>query len=223
MLITRRGAMLASAATLLGAAPLSRPALAQSGPILIGWLAALTGPSSAPAIGFDRGVKFAVGEINAAGGVKGRTIEIVTRDTQGDPTKAVNATQDMISRQKVNAIWGHTNSGEAIATSDVIARAKMPNIHPLCRFRQSDRFRRSIRNAFRVALSNGQWDDAVRNCIAKIVPESDGRRRSLAMTPPASRHLCRRRLRSRPSRKEAGVSPTLPTQTIQIDATRTRR
>jgi branched-chain amino acid transport system substrate-binding protein len=60
MLITRRGAMLVSAATLVGAAPLARPALAQSGPILIGWLAALTGPSSAPAIGFDRGVKFAV-------------------------------------------------------------------------------------------------------------------------------------------------------------------
>ena len=47
MFITRRGAMLGSAATLMGAAPFARPALAQSGPILIGWLAALTGPSSA--------------------------------------------------------------------------------------------------------------------------------------------------------------------------------
>src|ERR1700733_5361194 len=122
MFITRRGAMLASAATLMGAAPFARPALAQSGPILIGWLAALTGPSSAPAIGFDRGVKFAAAEINTAGGVKGRRIEIVTRDTQGDPTKAVNATQDMISRQKVNAIWGPTNSGEALATTAVMAR-----------------------------------------------------------------------------------------------------
>jgi branched-chain amino acid transport system substrate-binding protein len=158
MLITRRGAMLASAATLLGAAPLARPALAQSGPILIGWLAALTGPSSAPAIGFDRGVKFAVEEINAAGGVKGRRIEIVTRDTQGDPTKAVNATQDMISRQKVNAIWGPTNSGEALATTAVMARAKMPNIHPCVVDSLIDPTK--YPNAFRVAPSNGQWDDA---------------------------------------------------------------
>ena len=71
MLITRRGAMLASAATLLGAAPLARPALAQSGPIRIGWLVALTGPTRA-GIGFDRGIRFGVDEINAGGGVKGR-------------------------------------------------------------------------------------------------------------------------------------------------------
>ena len=171
MLITRRGAMLASTATLLGAAPLARPALAQSSPILIGWLAALTGPSSAPAIGFDRGVKFAVEEINAAGGVKGRRIEIVTRDTQGDPTKAVNATQDMISRQKVNAIWGPTNSGEALATTAVMARAKMPNIHPCVVDSLIDPAK--YPNAFRVAPSNGQWDDAVRNYCENVLKVTD--------------------------------------------------
>ncbi len=171
MLITRRGAMLASAATLLGAAPFARPALAQSGPILIGWLAALTGPSSAPAIGFDRGVKFAVEEINAGGGVKGRRIEIVTRDTQGDPTKAVNATQDMISRQKVNAIWGPTNSGEALATTAVMARAKMPNIHPCVVDSLIDPAK--YPNAFRVAPSNGQWDDAVRNYCENVLKVTD--------------------------------------------------
>ena len=171
MLITRRGAMLASAATLLGAAPLARPALAQSGPILIGWLAALTGPSSAPAIGFDRGVKFAVEEINTAGGVKGRRIEIVTRDTQGDPTKAVNAAQDMISRQKVNAIWGPTNSGEALATTAVMARAKMPNIHPCVVDSLIDPAK--YPNAFRVAPSNGQWDDAVRNYCENVLKVKD--------------------------------------------------
>src|SRR4051812_11178052 len=42
MAITRRGFALASAGTLLGTGPLARPALAQSGPVLIGWLAALT-------------------------------------------------------------------------------------------------------------------------------------------------------------------------------------
>ena len=107
-----------------------RLALAQAEPIRIGWLAALTGPSSAPAIGFNRGVVFAAEAINAAGGVKGRKIEIITRDTQGDPTKAVNATQEMISQLKVHAIWGPTNSGESLAVTPIMARAKMPNIHP---------------------------------------------------------------------------------------------
>jgi branched-chain amino acid transport system substrate-binding protein len=103
----------------LAAPPLARPALADSEPLRIGWLAALTGPSSAPAIGFDRGVRYAVDAINAAGGVKGRKIELVVRDTQGDPTKAVNAVQDMISRTKVHAIYGPTNSGEALATTAI--------------------------------------------------------------------------------------------------------
>ena len=85
MKITRRSLALGGAGLVAGA-PLARPALAQNDPIRIGWLAALTGPSSAPAVGFNRGVLFATEAINAAGGVKGRRIEIVTRDTQGDPT-----------------------------------------------------------------------------------------------------------------------------------------
>src|SRR5580700_3826323 len=131
MAISRRNVLLGSAGV-LGTAAFSfpKPAIAQSEPIKIGFLAAMTGPSSAPTIGFNRGVVFAADAINAAGGVKGRKIEIVTRDTQGDPTKAVNATQDMISQAKVHAIWGPTNSGESLAVTPIMARAKMPNIHP---------------------------------------------------------------------------------------------
>ncbi len=103
---TRRGLVLgAAAATGFGRAAVAQGSL----PLQIGWLAALTGPSSAPAIGFNRGVIFAADERNAAGGVQGHKIEIVTRDTQGDPTKAVNATQELINRFKVNAVWGPTN------------------------------------------------------------------------------------------------------------------
>lgn len=157
------------AATMAGASTLNlaRPALAQSEPIKIGWLAALTGPSSAPAIGFNRGVIFAAEAINAAGGVKGRKVEIVTRDTQGDPTKAVNATQEMISQAKVHAVWGPTNSGESLAITPILARAKMPNVHPCVVDSLIDETK--FPNAFRMSPSNTQWDDAVRNYCTKIV------------------------------------------------------
>uniref|UniRef100_UPI0038F7DB7E ABC transporter substrate-binding protein n=1 Tax=Streptomyces turgidiscabies TaxID=85558 RepID=UPI0038F7DB7E len=69
-------------------------------------------------------------KVTGAGGVKGRKIELVMRDTQGDPTKAVNATQELISQAKVHAIWGPLNSGEALATTPIMARAKMPDLHP---------------------------------------------------------------------------------------------
>jgi len=156
MAIQRRG--LLAGAALLGVA---RPVLAQSsGPIRIGWLASLTGAASAPAIGFDRGVQFAAASINAAGGVRGRMIEVVTRDTQGDPTKAVNAVQDLISRAKVDAVWGPTNSGESLAVTPILARARMPNLHPCVVDSLIDPAK--YPNAFRTAPSNGQWDDAVR-------------------------------------------------------------
>ena len=161
MEISRREFSLGSALA-AGTAAFSfpRPAIAQVEPIRIGWLAAMTGASSAPAIGFDRGVHYAADLINAAGGVKGRKIEILTRDTQGDPTKAVNATQEMISQLKVHAIWGPTNSGESLAVTPIMARANMPNIHPCVVTSLIDE--KKYPNAFRTSPSLSQWDDSMR-------------------------------------------------------------
>src|ERR1700761_2980792 len=168
MAASRRDVLAGTVGALSAAAfSFARPAIAQSEPIKIGWLAAMTGPSSAPTVGFNRGVIFAVDAINAAGGVKGRKVEIITRDTQGDPTKAVNATQEMISQLKVNCIWGPFNSGEALATTPIMARAKMPNIHPCVVESLIDVTK--YPNAFRMAPSNNQWDDAVRNYCLNIL------------------------------------------------------
>src|SRR5262245_34705754 len=168
MSISRReftsAALAAAAATSFG---FPRPAVAQSEPIRLGWLAAMTGPSSAPAIGFNRGVVYAAESINAAGGVKVRKIEVITRDTQGDPTKAVNATQEMISALKVQAIWGPTNSGESLAVTPIMARSKMPNLHPCVVDTLIDPAK--FPNAFRISPSNTQWDDAVRGYALTIL------------------------------------------------------
>jgi branched-chain amino acid transport system substrate-binding protein len=166
MKLTRRQ-FTTSATAAAGVAVTGFPAIAQGEPIRLGWLAAMTGASSAPAIGFNRGVVWAAETINAAGGVKGRKIEVLTRDTQGDPTKAVNATQEMISQLKVNAIWGPTNSGESLAVTPIMARAKMPNVHPCVIDSLIDA--QKFPNAFRLAPSNTQWDDAVRNYCLNII------------------------------------------------------
>jgi branched-chain amino acid transport system substrate-binding protein len=168
MVISRRRIVLGSAGT-LGAATLGWPSIAtaQAESIKIGWLASMTGAASAPAIGFNRGVLYATDAINAAGGVKGRKIEIITRDTQGDPTKAVNATQDMISQSRVHSIWGPTNSGESLAVTPIMARAKMPNMHPCVVDSLIDPVK--FPNAFRLAPSNGQWDDAVRSYCLNVL------------------------------------------------------
>jgi len=101
-------------------------ALAQT--VKIGWLSSLTGPLSSAAIAENQGVQLAVDEINKSGGILGRQIELLTRDTAGDPTKAVNFAQQLAFSDKVQFVIGPVNSGEALATTPILARAGVPNI-----------------------------------------------------------------------------------------------
>src|ERR1700726_4716338 len=129
MAITRRRA-LASAGAAAIAGGLAKPAIAAKEPILIGYLPALTGPSSSTGVGINRGTQLAVQEINAAGGIDGRQIELITRDTQSDPTKAVNGAAELTRGQKVSAVFGPVNSGESLAVVPLLARANTPQVHP---------------------------------------------------------------------------------------------
>ncbi|WP_395709388.1 ABC transporter substrate-binding protein [Reyranella sp.] len=133
MSLRRRQVLAGSAATataLAAAGGFPAPAIAQSDPIKIGYLPALTGPSSSTGVGINRGTQLAVEEINKAGGIKGRKLELISRDTQSDPTKAVNAVAELTQRAKASIIWGPLNSGEALAATPLIARDKVPMLHP---------------------------------------------------------------------------------------------
>jgi branched-chain amino acid transport system substrate-binding protein len=129
MSMTRRQALKSASAAVL-ASTIAKPAIAAKDPILIGYLPALTGPSSSTGIGINRGVQLAVQEINAAGGVDGRQIELISRDTQSDPTKAVNGAAELTRGQKVNVVFGPINSGEALAVVPMLARINVPQLHP---------------------------------------------------------------------------------------------
>ena len=147
----------------------SPPAWSQSSapPLKIGWLAALTGPNSTPGIGQDRGIRYAADQINKAGGVMGRKIEIVSRDTQGDPTKAVNAALEVINNDKVEFTIGPTNSGECLATQPVIARYKVPSfpIGDVDSLIDTVKFPYS----FRVSNNNTQWQESVLTYALKVL------------------------------------------------------
>jgi branched-chain amino acid transport system substrate-binding protein len=128
----RHGAMLTRRSLLAGG--LALPFIAREHPAAatetfrLGWLPSLTGPLSSAAIGFDHGVRFGVEEVNKAGGIAGRQLELVTRDTGGDPTKAVNLAQQLLFSEKVQFMAGPVNSGESLATVPIVARAGIPNL-----------------------------------------------------------------------------------------------
>jgi branched-chain amino acid transport system substrate-binding protein len=112
------------------ASGLASPAIAANEPLRIGFLPALTGPSSSTGVGMNRGTELAVKEINDAGGIDGRKIELIVRDTQSDATKAVNAIAELTHRQKVHVVWGPLNSGETLAATPLCARDGIPMIQP---------------------------------------------------------------------------------------------
>ena len=129
MSITRRQALLSTGAA-VAAAGIAKPAIAAKDPIQVGYLPALTGPSSSTGIGINRGLQLAVKEINDAGGIDGRQIELITRDTQSDPTKAVNGAAELTRGQKVSVVFGPVNSGESLAVVPLLARTNTPQMHP---------------------------------------------------------------------------------------------
>ena len=128
MKLTRRQALASGAAVL--ATTIAKPAIAANEPIRVGYLPALTGPSSSTGVGINRGIQLAVQEINAAGGIDGRQLELITRDTQSDPTKAVNGAAELTRGQKVSCVFGPVNSGESLAVVPLLARTNTPQIHP---------------------------------------------------------------------------------------------
>jgi branched-chain amino acid transport system substrate-binding protein len=128
MSLTRRQALASAAAAI--ASIVAKPAIAAKEPIMIGYLPALTGPSSSTGIGINRGIQLAVQLINAAGGIDGRQIELIVRDTQSEPTKAVNGAAELIHAHKVSVVLGPVNSGESLAVVPLLARANTPQIHP---------------------------------------------------------------------------------------------
>ncbi|GAB2893832.1 ABC transporter substrate-binding protein [Paralcaligenes sp. KSB-10] len=142
-------------ATVLACVLGSATASANSDPIKIGWLSSLTGPLSSAAIAENEGVQFAVEQINKAGGINGRQLKLITRDTVGDPTKAVNFANELAYSEKVAFVIGPVNSGESLATIPILTRAKVPNLVIGTVDSLIDAKKYPL--AFRVINSNQQW------------------------------------------------------------------
>lgn len=79
---------------------------AEGGEIVIGCLQDITGATSALGMSVQAGAQAAVDEINAAGGIGGKTVVMKTYDTKGDVTEAVNAYITAVTVDNVSLIVG---------------------------------------------------------------------------------------------------------------------
>ncbi len=83
---------------------------ASSDPILVGLIGPMTGNLAAYGNAMRQGLELAIEEINAAGGLLGRTVEMVVADDTGDATECLNAFNNLVS-QGVGIIIGSATSG----------------------------------------------------------------------------------------------------------------
>ena len=72
------------------------------------------------------GLKTAIEDINAAGGLLGRKVVLVVRDDLSQPPKSIQNMTDLIDNEKVVAVFGPTNSGNALAWKHIPNQKKVP-------------------------------------------------------------------------------------------------
>lgn len=97
-------------------------------PILVGSINDVTGFAAAYGVPERDGQRVAVKMINDKGGINGRPIQLVERDTQGDANRTVQYFEELASDPKIAAIVGFTTSNDANAVKALANRLKTPMI-----------------------------------------------------------------------------------------------
>ena len=118
----RRRTLLAGAAAAL--AFCTAAAQAQQGPALK--IGEVNSYKAQPAFlePYRKGMELAVEELNAAGGVNGKKIELITRDDNANPGDAVRAAEELVSREKIDVLAGAFLSNTGLALADFAKQKK---------------------------------------------------------------------------------------------------
>jgi branched-chain amino acid transport system substrate-binding protein len=95
-------------------------------PIVISHAAPMTGDSGHFGKVEAEGIQIAIDEINAAGGIDGRTVKFVNEDDMGNPKEAANVAQRISSNSDIVAVVGHWNSSCTLAGIPIYDAAGIP-------------------------------------------------------------------------------------------------
>ena len=98
--------------------------------IRVGHFASLTGDTATFGQSADRGMQLAIQEINAAGGVLGRPLELISEDDRSVTEEARSAAQKLLQRDGVVALLGEVASSRSLAAAPEAQRARIPMISP---------------------------------------------------------------------------------------------
>ncbi len=94
--------------------------------IKVGAILAVTGPMSFLGGPETRTLEMLVAETNAKGGINGNQVELILKDSTGNPEKAVSFAKQLIEEDKVVAIIGPSSSGETMQIKKIAEDGKTP-------------------------------------------------------------------------------------------------
>jgi branched-chain amino acid transport system substrate-binding protein len=98
--------------------------------IVIGEFGSLSGENAAFGTSSHNGVQLAIDEVNAAGGVLGKKIRLLTEDNQSKTEQVTTVVKKLINQDKVCAILGEVASSKSMAASAVCEEAQIPMVSP---------------------------------------------------------------------------------------------
>lgn len=98
--------------------------------IVIGEVAAMTGGTATFGTSSHAGTQMAIDEINAAGGLLGKKLKLITEDDQSKQGEAGTVAKKLISREKIVALLGEVASGRSLEMAPICQKAGIPMISP---------------------------------------------------------------------------------------------
>lgn len=122
-------------------------------PLKIGLVAALSGGAALFGVAAQNAAQLAVDELNEAGGVLGRPVEFVARDSQARPEEGVSQARDLILSEEIDMLLGPVSSGVALAITELAHEHEIPFI---------------VHTSNTEALTNEEWHPY----FASVVPNT---------------------------------------------------
>jgi branched-chain amino acid transport system substrate-binding protein len=167
----RKPALHLAAATLLVLGTLgAQGALAQDlQPIRVGVVTPLSGTYAPIGAQVKMGLDLALAEINAAGGIMGRKVELLYEDEEANPQVAVQKAEKLFQQSKVDFLTGTVNSGSTLAVGQVAERNNKL-IATTVSFSDAITGDKCSPNVFRVNAKAGQQSVALAAWLAKEKP-----------------------------------------------------
>ncbi|MDR7093087.1 ABC transporter substrate-binding protein [Hydrogenophaga laconesensis] len=142
--------------------------------IVLGDILPLTGPPALLGVAHNLGVKAAIAEVNAAGGVNGRKLRLISEDDGYVPSRTIQGVRKLINSDKVFALTSVSGTAQAQAAMPLIQQAGLPAMAPITTY--EGLYKPTIKNVFAVGYD---MSNAVDELVSRMADRYPGKKWAL--------------------------------------------